>query len=147
MEKLEAEFGRVQRYGVSLSILMVDVDRFKTINDTFGHLTGDGVLKQLGELLRREVRTVDVVARYGGEEFVIVLPETGLDGAMSFAERIRARVARHEFPNADAPLSATVSVGVAAVPPAEIGSPEGLIALADEALYRAKNEGRNLVRS
>ncbi len=147
IDKLEAEFGRVQRYDVAVSILLIDVDRFKFINDTFGHLVGDKVLKQLGELLRREVRTVDVVARYGGEEFVIVLPETVAEGALSFAERIRIKVEEHRFADGDTPLAATVSIGVASIPPAEVGSPEDLIALADEALYRAKNEGRNLVRS
>jgi two-component system cell cycle response regulator len=147
LESLEAEFGRVRRYDVALSILLIDVDRFKSINDTHGHLAGDQVLKQLGELLRREVRTVDVVARYGGEEFVIVLPETAPDGALTFAERVRVKVQDYRFTDERQSLSATVSIGVASIPPLEVASSEELIARADAALYRAKNEGRNLVRS
>jgi two-component system cell cycle response regulator len=147
IESLEAEFGRVRRYDVALSILLIDVDRFKSINDTHGHLAGDQVLKQLGELLRREVRTVDVVARYGGEEFVIVLPETAPDGALTFAERVRVKVQDYRFTDERQSLSATVSIGVASIPPLEVASSEELIARADAALYRAKNEGRNLVRS
>lgn len=147
IEKLEAEFGRARRYDAALSILLIDVDRFKSINDTHGHIVGDRVLRQLGELLRREIRTVDVVARYGGEEFVIVLPETVPDGALSFAERIRAKVQDYRFADDKQSLTATVSIGVASIPPLEVASPEDLIARADVALYRAKNEGRNLVRS
>jgi two-component system cell cycle response regulator len=147
MDKLDAEIGRVRRYDVALSILLIDVDRFKNVNDTYGHLTGDRILKQLGELRRREVRTVDVAARYGGEEFVIVLPETGPEGALAFAERIRAKVQEHEFAGETQVLATTVSIGVASMPPAEVASPEDLISHADGALYRAKNEGRNLVRS
>jgi diguanylate cyclase (GGDEF)-like protein len=90
---------------------------------------------------------VDSVARYGGEEFVILLPVTQLDGALTFAERIRERIAEEEFAETGDPLRATVSIGVASVAPGEEIDPEGFIALADEALYRAKHEGRNLVRS
>lgn len=147
MEKLDEELDRMRRYGLALSVLMIDLDRFKIVNDTRGHLVGDSVLRQVGELLRRHVRSVDVVARYGGEEFVIVLPETALKGALAFAERVRERIADHDFAEAGDPLFITVSVGVASVPPGEVVDPDALIALADAALYRAKNEGRNLVRS
>jgi two-component system cell cycle response regulator len=147
MEELTAELQRMQRYEPSLSILMIDLDRFKQVNDTRGHLAGDAVLRKVGELLRREVRTVDSVARYGGEEFVILLPVTQLDGALTFAERIRERIAEEDFAETGDPLRATVSIGVASVAPGEEIDPDGFIALADEALYRAKHEGRNLVRS
>ncbi len=147
LEELEAELDRMRRYELALSILMIDLDRFKQVNDTRGHLVGDSVLRQVGEMLRREVRSVDVVARYGGEEFVIVLPETQLDGALVFAERIREHIAAHDFAENGDPLKTTVSVGVASVSPREVVDPDSLIALADEALYRAKHEGRNLVRS
>jgi diguanylate cyclase (GGDEF)-like protein len=147
MEKLEHELDRMRRYDLSVSVLMIDLDRFKEVNDTRGHLAGDRVLQQLGEMLRREVRTVDVVARYGGEEFVITLPETSLPGAMVFAERIRERIAAHDFAESGKALTATVSIGVAAISPGDAVDPDGVIALADEALYRAKHGGRNLVRS
>jgi two-component system cell cycle response regulator len=147
MEELAAELKRMQRYEPSLSILMIDLDRFKQVNDTRGHLAGDAVLRQVGEILRGEVRTVDSVARYGGEEFVILLPVTQLEGALVFAERIRERIAEHDFAESGDPLVATVSIGVASVAPGEEIDTEGFIARADEALYRAKHEGRNLVRS
>ena len=146
-ERLEAELDRVRRYGLATSILMIDLDRFKQINDRWGHLVGDSVLRQVGDVLRREVRSVDSVARYGGEEFVVVLPETAAEGALTFAERIRARIEAHDFAEAGDPVLVTVSIGVAGVGPSESGDPESLIALADAALYRAKNGGRNQVRA
>ncbi len=146
-ERLGAEMDRMRRYGLALGLLMIDLDRFKQVNDSRGHLVGDRVLTQVGDLLRREVRSVDVVARYGGEEFVIALPETGLEGALSFAERIRVRIEGWNFGEADNPLYTTVSVGAASVPGGNASDPESLIAIADEALYRAKNGGRNLVSS
>jgi two-component system cell cycle response regulator len=147
MEKLDEELDRMRRYDLALSVLMIDLDRFKQVNDTRGHIAGDRVLQQVGEMLRHEVRSVDVVARYGGEEFVIVLPETALEGATSFAERIRERIADHNFADASEPLQTTVSIGVASVAPGNLVAPESLIAMADEALYRAKHDGRNLVRA
>jgi diguanylate cyclase (GGDEF)-like protein len=104
------------------------------------------VLRQLGELLRREVRSVDLVARYGGEEFVVLLPNTATDGGMSFAERLRIRVAQHDFTTGLAPLALTVSIGVATFPATPGQSVEELLTAADQALYRAKHDGRNLVR-
>jgi two-component system cell cycle response regulator len=147
MDKLESEIDRARRYGLAISILMIDLDRFKQINDRHGHLVGDSVLRQVGDILRREVRSVDSVARYGGEEFVIVLPETGVQGALTFAERIRVRVGGHDFAEAGDPVLATVSIGVACVSGKESSDSESLIALADKALYRAKNGGRNQVRA
>ncbi len=147
MDGLERELDRNRRYDTELSILLIDLDRFKDINDTRGHLMGDSVLRQVGKLLHQELRTVDIAARYGGEEFVIVLPDTGLEGATAFAERLRERVVRHRFSEEDDTLSVTISVGVASVPGNWAATSDSLIALADEALYRAKNEGRNLVRS
>jgi two-component system, cell cycle response regulator len=143
---LERELDRARRYSLVLTILMVDIDHFKRINDTMGHLVGDTVLRQLGDLLRREVRSVDSVARYGGEEFVIVLPETGTHGALVFAERMRQRIQVQPFGDGGTPLSVTVSIGVATFPDQKITNPESFLALADTALYRAKADGRNLVR-
>jgi two-component system cell cycle response regulator len=147
MEKLDEELDRMRRYDLALSVLMIDLDRFKQVNDTRGHIVGDRVLQQVGKMLRLEVRSVDVVARYGGEEFVIVLPETALEGATTFAERIRERIADHNFADASEPLMTTVSIGVASISPDNLVGPDSVIAMADEALYRAKHDGRNLVRA
>jgi len=146
-EALSGELDRARRYNLALTILLLDIDRFKTINDTRGHIAGDSVLRQVGELLKREARSVDIVARYGGEEFVVVMPETAGHGAAIFAERVRSRVQNRDFadPGSD-PVRVTVSIGVASVPDDRVHSPESFISLADQALYRAKNEGRNLVR-
>ena len=131
---------------VGLTILMVDLDHFKVVNDTHGHLVGDTVLRQIGEVLRHEVRSVDAVARYGGEEFVVVLPETGTHGALVFAERIRVRVQQSVYGEEGKTVQVTVSIGVASFPDQRVTSPDTFLALADAALYRAKADGRNLVR-
>jgi two-component system cell cycle response regulator len=144
-ERLEREVERVKRYDQGLALLLVDLDNFKDVNDARGHLAGDGVLRQVGDLLRREARSVDIVARFGGDEFVLVLPETTQEGAVIFAERLRARIGEHDFSEAGAPLFVTVSVGVAAMGAAQSETAEGLIARADRAMYEAKGGGRNQV--
>jgi two-component system cell cycle response regulator len=146
-ETLEQELDRAKRYNLALTILLADIDRFKAINDTRGHIAGDSVLRQVGEMLRREARSVDLVARYGGEEFVIVMPETALQGAVIFAERLRRRVMHQDFADTGAAsLMLTVSIGLASFPDDRVTNADTFVALADQALYRAKNEGRNLVR-
>jgi two-component system cell cycle response regulator len=147
MERLTEEMERARRYGLYLSVLMVDLDHFKAINDSYGHVVGDEVLRGVSATLQREARAVDVVARFGGEEFVVVLPETAAEGAMSLAERIRARIASTPpVPGGEYGwLRVTVSIGVATVPAPGVSTPEELIGVADEALYRAKAEGRNRV--
>jgi two-component system cell cycle response regulator len=147
MERLTAEMDRARRYALSVALLMVDIDHFKRVNDTYGHLVGDEVLREIAKTLQREARTVDVVARYGGEEFCVILPETSVEGATALAERVRARIAAQPaMPDKDyRGLHVTVSIGVATIPNPRVNSPEDLIALADEALYRAKAEGRNRV--
>ncbi|MBV6521794.1 MAG: Chemotaxis response regulator protein-glutamate methylesterase [Gemmatimonadaceae bacterium] len=147
-DRLSAEMDRGRRYESTVSLLLIDLDHFKRINDTHGHLVGDDVLMEIAELLQRAVRSVDVVARYGGEEFVIVLPETGLAGATAFAERTRELIESHEFNVASGQrVQLTTSIGVAIFPAPGVESVEDFFAAADQALYRAKAEGRNRVRS
>ena len=148
LDRLSGEVERSHRYGAVLSLLMIDVDHFKLVNDSAGHLTGDSVLGQVGTLLQSAVRSVDVVARYGGEEFVVLLPETHPDGAVAFAERLRELIERHAFlTGRGEPLRLTASFGVASYPSPSVRSTEDLFARADEALYRAKANGRNQVRT
>jgi len=146
--RLVSEMERVRRYNAPLAMLLLDLDHFKLVNDTYGHLAGDDVLMGVASLLQRAVRAVDLVARYGGEEFVIVLPETGKQGAIAFAERVRDRIATHRFkisPRQDVRI--TGSIGVATYPSAGLESVEDFFRAADLALYRAKGSGRNLVCS
>lgn len=147
-ERITAEMERALRYDSSMALLMIDLDHFKTVNDTYGHLVGDDVLRDVAALLTATIRTTDMVARYGGEEFLVLLPETDDAGAEAFAERIREAIERHKFGGRiDQPaLRLTTSVGVATFPAARIESVEDLFARADAALYRAKADGRNRVR-
>jgi len=148
LDRLSAEVDRARRFKSHLSLLMVDLDYFKSINDQHGHLVGDAILRQVAALLAANVRTVDVVARYGGEEFVVILPETAIDGATVFAERLREHVRGHRFEvDANRIFHLTCSVGVATFPSPRVTSTDDLFARADEALYRAKSGGRNLVRT
>jgi len=142
--RLTDEAERSRRYGRPFSLLMLDIDLFKTVNDTFGHLAGDEALRQFAALVRSEVRPVDQVARYGGEEFTVILPETTAAGAMAVAERMRDIIATHPVTVAEGKtVDLTVSIGVAAFPE-DAESEEMLIGAADRALYTAK-EGRNRV--
>jgi two-component system, cell cycle response regulator len=148
LERLSVECDRARRFRSQLSLLMVDLDHFKSVNDEHGHLIGDHILRQVGTMLEGAVRTIDVVARYGGEEFVLLLPETSVDGAVVFGERLRERIAAHQFDlGGDRTFHLTCSVGVATFPSERVASTEDLFARADEALYRAKSNGRNQVRT
>jgi two-component system cell cycle response regulator len=146
MEKLEQEMDRAARYATMLTGMMIDIDNFKQINDTYGHLVGDRVLKQLAALLKREQRSVDIVARYGGEEFVVLLPETTSTESRNFAERILRRVATHDFGEPGNPVRVTISIGIASFPDERVTDGESLLRLADTHLYRAKTDGRNRFR-
>ena len=147
MERLTGEIERARRYDLVVTLLMIDIDNFKTINDTYGHLVGDRALREVSRILQRHARTVDVVARFGGEEFVVVLPETSEEGAMAFAERMRQRIAECLIvpDNGSPAFHMTVSIGVARFPSVRVDSTDDLIARADEALYRARVAGRNQV--
>ena len=149
--RLHDEFERAQRYDQPLSVLMIDVDHFKKINDTYSHKAGDLVLKHLGNLLLEAIRSQDIAARYGGEEIALIAPGTTAPKAAILAERIRARVEEHAIVFqregvAPTRLNITVSIGVATLGP-EIHDGEHLLSEADAALYRAKQDGRNRVRT
>ncbi|MFN0118392.1 MAG: diguanylate cyclase [Elusimicrobiota bacterium] len=145
--QLGDEFSRSQRYGRPLTLLMLDVDHFKSYNDRNGHPAGDIVLKEVARILIRNVRGTDVVARYGGEEFVVLLPETPQESGVNVAEKIRHAVEEHYFPFAGPQGSerVTVSIGVASYPDTRVTSDQDLIEAADKALYSAKKGGRNKV--
>jgi diguanylate cyclase (GGDEF)-like protein len=145
MQYLESEVKRCLRYKKKVSLLFIDIDGFKRINDTFGHLVGSQALAEMGQELRRIVREKDVVARYGGDEFVIVLPETPLNVAMAIAERIRKKVEECEFIAHNLSIRLTVSLGVANCPKHTLTA-EGLIKKADAAMYRAKELSRNSIK-
>jgi diguanylate cyclase (GGDEF)-like protein/PAS domain S-box-containing protein len=146
IEQLAREVERHKRYATPLSLLMIDIDYFKHYNDTNGHLAGDEVLRAIAILIERGVRQTDIVARYGGEEFSAILTNTGREGALEIAERIRKNVSDTRFPNESAQPNKdlTVSVGVATFS-SSISTLTDLIREADHTLYRAKNGGRNRV--
>lgn len=139
------EFQRVGRYAAAVSLLMMDVDHFKSVNDEHGHPAGDAVLRELARLLKEQVRGVDSVGRYGGEEFIALLPHTEIEEARQTAERLRRAIETHPFRYGAKALHITVSVGAASYPSDGVDSPEALIREADNALYRAKEAGRNRV--
>jgi len=144
-ELLVHECERAGRYPGPVSLLMVDIDHFKSVNDQHGHQAGDVVLREVAALLREGVRTVDVLGRYGGEEFLAILPHTDAEDARQLAERLRRSIAEHVFRGADAEIRTTVSIGVATYPSERVTSSAELIREADRALYQAKAEGRNRV--
>jgi diguanylate cyclase (GGDEF)-like protein len=146
LEFLDRELARSERYHRPLALVLLDLDRFKSINDELGHLAGDLVLRELAACVKGLVRKEELFARYGGEEFVVVLPETPCEDAVVFAERVREAVAGQKFEYAGEPVTVTVSLGVASTMGHEAYSPQDLISRADKALYRAKNDGRNCVR-
>ena len=147
MPLLRQEIIRGCRLNNRVSLLMLDIDHFKKINDTYGHPTGDLVICKLANICRKESREIDVVARLGGEEFAILLPETDLQVAITVAERIRATIENTSVKSlSDVAFHFTVSIGVAEQPP-EDKSEETLIGKADAALYQAKTGGRNKVIS
>ena len=140
--RLSEEFARHKRYGGELSLLILDLDHFKRVNDQYGHLAGDAVLRATAHRVAGAIRSVDVFGRYGGEEFVLILPETGLSAAMVVAEKVRKVIGEVPVEVDTLRLPVTASVGAAAARP-ELPSYEALIGEADSALYAAKEQGRN----
>ncbi len=143
--RLDEHLAQSQRYGKKLSLILCDIDHFKSVNDTYGHPVGDVVLKGVARTLLKEARATDVVARYGGEEFAVVMPETDAAGALVIAERIRERVKALSFDAGQGKLKVTISLGVATVPDDAARKPE-LVERADGCLYHAKRHGPGSVR-
>ena len=145
LARLAEEFARVQRFGNQrCSVLMLDLDRFKRINDTYGHAMGDAVLQHFAQLMRKTFRKIDMAARVGGEEFAVILPGSDLAAARTSAERLREIVAKTPLVQDGKTISVTVSIGAATMVPSDFEADQTLIR-ADEALYRAKENGRNQV--
>jgi len=145
-ELLRREFQRSERHGMVISCLMMDVDHFKEVNDSYGHQIGDQVLKEIGAVLTEVVRGYDFAARYGGDEFTVVLPQQKTsNGTKSVAERIRNAVEGHVFLAIKGGIKVTVSIGAATFPGKGINNHEDLVNLADQSLYDAKKKGRNCV--
>jgi diguanylate cyclase (GGDEF)-like protein len=139
-ERLEDETRRWRRHGNDVSLVLLDIDHFKSYNDTYGHPKGDEVLRAVGRLLRRSIRAADFAARYGGEEFAIILPNTNAAGSMHVAETLRRAIEGATWEDREI----TASIGVATMSE-EISTPEELVDAADRALYRSKQAGRNRV--
>ena len=144
-ERLDMEVARAKRYGEILSCLMVDVDDFKQINDTYGHPAGDEILRQIGALLQRSLRVTDFIARFGGEEFTVLLPRTNSAGAFRAAENLLATFRSEEFSLSTTKIRITVSIGVSSCSNFDHPNSQHIIALADGALYRAKRRGKNQI--
>jgi two-component system, cell cycle response regulator len=145
-ELLAEEFERSRRTGEPMSVVMLDLDRFKEVNDTHGHQAGDRVLVELADILRESAREIDKLGRYGGEEFMAILPDSDPDAGVTFAERVREMVEKQQFDiRAEAPLRMTISAGVATHPHDEPDGARRLVHYADLALYSAKKTGRNRV--
>ena len=143
--RLRAEWRQAKRRGSTVAVLAIDLDHFKSINDTRGHPFGDVVLQEIVGIMKATARDTDAVARVGGDEFVVVLPDTGWQGALTFAERMRRKVDDFSFASPEGPLGVTISVGVALARGTDPMSPESLLQDADRSLYKAKSAGRNRI--
>jgi len=151
-DRLGEEFRRAQRYTDPVSLIMIDLDHFKQVNDRYGHQTGDTVLREAAVLVRQSIRDTDIGARYGGEEFAVILPKTHLSGALAVAERIWRELGKKVYRTEPQPaggrtgeLRVTASIGLAFYPSKDIATSGALVRFADEALYQAKRSGRNTI--
>jgi diguanylate cyclase (GGDEF)-like protein len=147
MATLESEFDRSNRISSPFSLLMIDLDHFKRVNDTYGHQQGDIVLQSISQEIQAQLRQYDSAARFGGEEFALLLPETNLSEGTMVAERLRQIISKIQFSDSISDLKITASIGIAAIPHKKINTTEDLIRLADDALYAAKSNGRNRVET
>ena len=144
-ERLEEELKRSSRYGHPLSLILLDIDHFKTFNDTYGHQAGDMVLKEVAKIIQGTSRSMDIPCRYGGEEFAVILPETGREQALIAAERIRKNIESMTLEYNSSILNVTISAGLASCPDLGPSDATEFISMADRALYKSKDSGRNLI--
>lgn len=145
MEQLEQEFKRSRRYERDLSLLMIDIDFFKRINDTYGHQTGDLVLRKISSIVESQLRDADLAFRFGGEEFMVILPETSLQDASNVAERMRTEIMHSYYHHDESEFNVTVSIGIISVKCNQVESIDSLIKKVDDNLYMAKKSGRNQI--
>lgn len=136
------EFERSKRYATPVSLLMIDIDHFKKVNDRYGHLAGDDVLRNVAQIIQKIIRDIDTAARYGGEEYIVILPNTEKNDALKVAERMRTTIEHNRFAEIDN-STITISIGIAGMPDNQIDTEDKLIRAADLALYRSKQNGRN----
>ncbi|MDD5730247.1 MAG: diguanylate cyclase [Candidatus Omnitrophica bacterium] len=142
-QRLEEELKRIKRYDYPLSCLMLDIDHFKNINDSFGHSSGDMALEKFSDLIKKTLRTIDICCRYGGEEIVVILPFTNFEGAFHAGERLRKKIEEFNFGTEEKPLKFTVSVGLICADGKDNATVDSLFKALDKKLYEAKNSGRN----
>jgi len=145
--RLEEEFSRAERYQMPLSCIMLDIDHFKKINDSYGHRIGDFILREFAQIVKRYTRKSDLLARYGGEEFILLLPQTSLKGALIEARRLQKVVREIRFRQLKEGQGITVSFGISCFPDKGVKKSDDLINFADKALYKAKEKGRDLIIS
>ena len=144
-KRLKEEIERSERYEQNFSLLFLDLDKFKRINDTYGHQFGDYVLKQTSKIIQKSVRNIDVVSRYGGEEFSVILVNANRLDAQKTAERIRKEIELNEFIDGSIKEKLTISIGIG-IYPADANNFNGIISFSDRKMYKAKNDGRNCIR-
>ena len=146
-KNLDEELERARRYKATFSLVMFDIDHFKKFNDTYGHLQGDRIIREIARLLCKSIRQVDFPARYGGEEFAVILPAVDIKGALVVAERLRKRVEAFDFTSLDGggPLHVTISLGVTEFDAESAYASSEIVREADRALYQSKEHGRNRV--
>ena len=142
---LAKEFERSKRYGTPFSLVMLDIDHFKKVNDDCGHQAGDTVLREVSNIIMKSIREIDTASRFGGEEFMVILPNTERENAKIGSERMRTAIERHQFPEMDRAI--TVSIGIAGLPDPGLANEDRLIRCADYALYQAKRNGRNRIET
>ncbi len=144
-KELELSVERAKRDRLIFSLILLDLDHFKKINDRYGHLAGDQVLKGVGSLIKKSIRKIDIPARYGGEEFAIILPGTGFEGALSVARRLKEKISEADFDAQPQPIKVTASMGVGTYRPLNGLSPQEFFKQIDALLYQAKQAGRNQI--